>query len=347
MPESTLTRREARERAESEQEDARLATERSAERPGWARPAWVRRLSPRSLAIVVGVAAVALVIAVVSAAGALSRDETTPPTTSDAVAAARQLPLASALPVPNVQQDTVAGACDDPAILAALDGGTDADVIAAFGGGETFRAAVAGGGAPCVSLTEPGRVWIVVNKRNGIEVEGYLPELVYADGARNPLGGHLDVDTNAALAELAQASIAEGAGEIGIASSARADWSQRGLYERELAAYGREVADAGVARAGYSEHQTGLAVDVVACGGGCGSIDAFGGTAQGQWVAENAWRFGFIVRYEEGYTHITGYMPEPWHLRYIGPELAAAYHAGGFRTLEDFFGLPPAPDYGD
>lgn len=324
-------------------------TEQPAKRPGWTPPGWIHRLTPRSLAIIVGVAAIALVIAVVSVAGALPRDETAEtkqPTTGDAAAPVQQLPLASALPVPNVQQTTVTAVCDDPAILAALDGGTDADVIAAFGGGEAFRAAVADDSAPCVSLTEPGRVWIVVNKRNGIEIEGYLPELVYADGARNPLGGHLEADTNAALAELAQASVAEGAGEIGIASSARADWSQRGLYERELAAYGREVADAGVARPGHSEHQTGLAVDVVACGGGCGSIEAFGGTAQGQWVAENAWRFGFIVRYEEDYTHITGYMPEPWHLRYIGTELAAAYHAGGFHTLEDFFGLPPAPDYG-
>ena len=42
---------------------------------------------------------------------------------------------------------------------------------------------------------------------------------------------------------------------------------------------------------------------------------------------------------------MTGYEPEPWHLRYVGPELAAAYHEGGFHSLEDFFGLPAAPDY--
>jgi D-alanyl-D-alanine carboxypeptidase len=52
-----------------------------------------------------------------------------------------------------------------------------------------------------------------------------------------------------------------------------------------------------------------------------------------------------VVRYLEGQTAVTGYQPEPWHLRYIGPQLARAYHDGGFLTLEEFFGLPGAPDY--
>ena len=53
------------------------------------------------------------------------------------------------------------------------------------------------------------------------------------------------------------------------------------------------------------------------------------------------------MRYESGQTGTTGYEWEPWHLRYIGTDLAAAYHDGGFHTLEDFFGLDPAPDYLD
>ena len=62
-------------------------------------------------------------------------------------------------------------------------------------------------------------------------------------------------------------------------------------------------------------------------------------------MAENGWRYGFIVRYEPGQTAVSGYDSEPWHLRYIGPQLAAAYHDGGFHTLEAFFGLPAAPNY--
>ncbi len=77
----------------------------------------------------------------------------------------------------------------------------------------------------------------------------------------------------------------------------------------------------------------------------CGTLDDLAATAQGAWIAEHSWEFGWITRYEDGFTPITGYSPEPWHLRYIGPELARAYHEGGWHTLEEFFGLPAAPAY--
>jgi len=115
-------------------------------------------------------------------------------------------------------------------------------------------------------------------------------------------------------------------------------------YNGHVRSEGQQHADAASARAGHSEHQTGLALDLVACSP-CGGIEAFGATPQGEWVAAHAWEYGFIVRYESGATGVTGYMPEPWHLRYIGRELAAVYHHGGFHTLEEFFGLPAAPDY--
>ena len=84
---------------------------------------------------------------------------------------------------------------------------------------------------------------------------------------------------------------------------------------------------------------------MIACGDGCGTLDDLAATAQGAWIVEHAWEFGWITRYEAGYTPVTGYDPEPWHLRYIGPDLARAYHDGGWHTLEDFFGLPAAPTY--
>lgn len=302
---------------------------------------------PRGLAVLVGALSVTLVAAAIAVGGALSHRDDPAVGPETAAPPSSALPIASELPVPLVSQAAVAAPCDDPAVVAALGGGTDAEVIAAFGGADAFRAAVAGGTAPCVSLTEPQRVWMVVNKRTPIAVEGYLPELVVADGVRNIVNGELRADVDDALGALGAASVAEGAGALGIVSAARADWFQRTVYDRELSANGRAAADANTARPGYSEHQTGLAVDVVACDGGCGSIEGFGAAAQGRWVADNAWRFGFIVRYEDGHTPVTGYVPEPWHLRYIGVELAAAYRAGGFHTLEEFFGLPAAPDYGD
>ena len=62
-------------------------------------------------------------------------------------------------------------------------------------------------------------------------------------------------------------------------------------------------------------------------------------------MAANSWRFGWIVRYEPGATGTTGYVAEPWHLRYVGVELAAEMRATGVTTLEEFFGLPAAPAY--
>ncbi|MGL5861031.1 MAG: D-alanyl-D-alanine carboxypeptidase family protein, partial [Phycicoccus sp.] len=66
---------------------------------------------------------------------------------------------------------------------------------------------------------------------------------------------------------------------------------------------------------------------------------------QGVWLARNSWRFGFILRYERGETGVTGVNFEPWHFRYVGTSLAAAYHGGGWATYEEFLGAPPAPTY--
>ena len=108
---------------------------------------------------------------------------------------------------------------------------------------------------------------------------------------------------------------------------------------------GVEAADRESARAGFSEHQSGLAVDIVPCDRSCGSLDDVAASSQGAWVRDHAWEYGYITRYVEGRTDVSGYEPEAWHLRYIGTDLAKAYHDGGYTTLEEFFGLPGAPTY--
>ncbi|MFT3797977.1 M15 family metallopeptidase [Microbacterium sp.] len=255
-------------------------------------------------------------------------------------------PAATAIPAP-AQTGVTAASCDDPAVAAAIAGGTDADVIAAFGGAAALRAAVAGGTAPCIDLAEGRRTWVVVNKQRPLTPVDYVPDsLVTPEGIRQVSGGSVRADAAAALAQLAAASVAEGAGEVAINSTYRSYSSQQRIHNGYVLSLGEAGADLQSARAGFSEHQTGLAIDLEACSsGGCSGLEGFGGTTQADWVAANAWRFGFIVRYEDGYTGTTGYEWEPWHIRYLGPELAQAYHDGGFHTLEDFFGLPPAPDY--
>ena len=71
----------------------------------------------------------------------------------------------------------------------------------------------------------------------------------------------------------------------------------------------------------------------------------FGETKPGKWLKENSWKYGFILRYENGTQDVVGYEYEPWHFRYVGKDVAAAYHESGARTYEEFVGAPAAPDY--
>ncbi|HHX32682.1 MAG TPA: M15 family metallopeptidase, partial [Mollicutes bacterium] len=121
---------------------------------------------------------------------------------------------------------------------------------------------------------------------------------------------------------------------IYIASGYRAYSLQERLYKKYSDRDGSSVADTYSARAGHSEHQSALAFDL-------NSIDSsFAATPEGAWVKDNAHVYGFIIRYPEGKDHITGYKYEPWHLRYVGKDLAnTLYNNGNYITLEEYFGI--------
>lgn len=253
---------------------------------------------------------------------------------------------AMAIPGVEVTAEIAANPCADDAVRAQLDAGDDAATIASFGGGAAFREAIVSGNAPCVSLSDPRRYWVVVNKQRPLEPESFAPASLAGIDLRATTGSNeLRPEPKSALESMATDARAAGAGVIGVNNGYRSYGVQQRTYGAHVRDRGQSGADAVSARPGFSEHQSGLAFDLVACDSGCGAIEDFGATAQGRWVAENGWRYGFIVRYEHGHTGTTGYAPEPWHIRYIGPELAKTYHEGGFHTLEEFFGLPPAPDY--
>ena len=111
-------------------------------------------------------------------------------------------------------------------------------------------------------------------------------------------------------------------------SGYRSYYTQQYLYNSYVSTYGRESADTFSARPGHSEHQTGLAFDV-------GSIDDYyGDTPAGIWLKENAHYYGFIIRYPKGKEHITGYKYEPWHIRYLGVDIATDIYNKGV-TLEE------------
>lgn len=122
--------------------------------------------------------------------------------------------------------------------------------------------------------------------------------------------------------------------------------SQRSLYQAYSKRDGAKEADTYSARPGHSEHQLGLAVDLGAASGENSLKEAFGSMREGKWVADNAHRYGFIIRYPKGAEKITGYHPEPWHLRYVGKDVAMFLHERrDIKALEQLFDLKAAPDY--
>jgi hypothetical protein len=108
---------------------------------------------------------------------------------------------------------------------------------------------------------------------------------------------------------------------------------------------GQASADLRSARPGYSEHQTGLAIDISALPENCTLDETCFADTAGQWLATNAFKWGVVLRYPSDKTPVTGYEFEPWHYRYVGVALATEMHNTGITTLEEFFGLPAAPTY--
>lgn len=96
------------------------------------------------------------------------------------------------------------------------------------------------------------------------------------------------------------------------------------------------VDDGVVAYPGSSDHQTGLGIDVINKAGiGKKFTKAFGDTKHGKWLAENCWDYGFIIRYQPDKEEITGIIYEPWHLRYVGVQVAQ-YMRDNNLCLEEF-----------
>ena len=128
-----------------------------------------------------------------------------------------------------------------------------------------------------------------------------------------------------------QAGAKEAGYNIPIISGFRSYSLQKDLYNRYVARDGQALADTYSARPGHSEHQTGLALDV-------GALDNnYGNTNAGKWLNANCAQYGFILRYPKGKEHITGYQYEPWHIRYVGKDVAVAIMGSGL-TLEEYLG---------
>lgn len=195
--------------------------------------------------------------------------------------------------------------------------------------------------------SDPTSIHALVNKHHALEPEDFEPEDLTELEVPQQYGGQRLREEAAATLEELVAAAANDEVELWVTTAYRNYEHQQGLYKQQIAAVGQDAADELVARPGYSEHQTGLAVDMSFDGNqDCKLHACFAETPQGQWLAENAHEFGFIIRYPDGTDDITGYSYEPWHLRYVGEPTAEEVTSQEI-TLEEYWDVPAAPDYQD
>jgi zinc D-Ala-D-Ala carboxypeptidase len=191
------------------------------------------------------------------------------------------------------------------------------------------------------SLDNPTSPWVIVNKQRPLP-DGFVPPDLIVPNVRLRLAASEQQMQLSAAAQPALEQMFAAAAEDGVTlvfgSGYRSEALQRQFYESYVARDGQAAADRYSARPGTSEHQTGLAVDITSVGGRCHLEVCFEDLPEGQWLAANAHRYGFIIRYPDGKESITGYQYEPWHMRYVGTELSAEINRTGL-TLEEFFGL--------
>lgn len=190
------------------------------------------------------------------------------------------------------------------------------------------------------STTDPSSVWVVVNKQHILNPADFTPsDLTTYSGATistkaiDDFKTMLDAANNNAIT-------------LSVVSSYRSYATQTSLYNGYVANNGQAAADTFSARPGYSEHQTGFAVDFGSVtNSSCNFDDCYANTAEGAWLAAHAYEYGFLLRYTTDKQSITGYKNEPWHYRYIGRELAAEMKKQSITTLEEFFAISGGTSY--
>lgn len=195
------------------------------------------------------------------------------------------------------------------------------------------------------SLEDPSSIWVVVNKQRPLNPSSYVPGDLVAVPVPYTNAPQLRSEASDAVGKLFRAAKTEAGLALASNSAYRSFSYQQGIYNDDVRTSGQAVADGLTARPGYSEHQTGLAIDIGAESGACSLKACFADTPEGKWLAANAWRFGFLLRYPADKVPVAGFSFEPWHYRYVGTELAAELNRTGTATLEEFFGLAAAPTY--
>lgn len=186
-------------------------------------------------------------------------------------------------------------------------------------------------------IIDDASITVLVNKQHSLD-ENYEPDdLVQVEVhtvLENPEINQLRKEAADALKEMFDRAAEEDI-YLYARSGYRSYQTQVHLFENYVNQHGEEAANLFSAKPGQSEHQTGLAMDVTSESVDYQLTEKFGETKEGKWLHDHAHEFGFIIRYPENKEHITGYTYEPWHIRYLGVDLATKVKESGL-TYEEF-----------
>lgn len=171
---------------------------------------------------------------------------------------------------------------------------------------------------------------VLVNKYTKLD-ENYKPNLVNMDSAYSYDGMQMNSEAYEHLKQMINEAKKDNIKLYNI-SSYRSYYTQSTLYNNYVNSDGKEAADRYSARAGYSEHQTGLATDLNTAS----SSAHFENTKEYNWLINNSYKYGFILRYPKDKEYITGYKYEPWHYRYVGIDAANYIHKHDI-TFEEYY----------
>ncbi len=190
-------------------------------------------------------------------------------------------------------------------------------------------------------IKNPDDILALVNKQRDL-APNYQPKDLVIPNVKFSFEGkdqkkYLRKDAAKALEELFKAGEEENI-DLCAVSGYRTYARQELLFNNKVKKAGVKAANKLVARPGQSEHQTGLAMDVSSKNANYSLEEDFGQTAEGKWLNENAHKYGFIIRYPKKKVDITGYSYEPWHIRYVGKEVAAEIFNNNL-TLEEHLGF--------
>ena len=181
-------------------------------------------------------------------------------------------------------------------------------------------------------VKNPDKLDVLVNKNYQLPKD-YMPkDLEKVDISYAFEDKHLRKPAKEAFEKLAMDAKKEGY-QIVLVSDYRSYHYQQDLYDDYVKTSGKNYADRCSARPGHSEHQTGLALDVM---GSNGDYNLFRDTKEFEWMQKHAHEYGFILRYPEDGYDITGFKYEPWHYRYVGIDLANQLHQENM-TLDEYY----------